>query len=64
MKCTTLQFPSSQQMKEFKRITNTSLFYINDNELIIKGLIEENDIQLACYTFQAKVIDNSKVDGI
>ncbi|HEV7620139.1 MAG TPA: hypothetical protein VGO09_00325 [Flavisolibacter sp.] len=64
MKCTTLQFPSPGKMKEFKKITNTSLFYINDSELIIKGLIEENDVQLACYTFQATIIDNSKVDGI
>ena len=58
MKCTTLLFPTPDEMWEFQRITKTSTLYISEPELILKGLFEESDVELACEAFKAKYIDS------
>ena len=58
MKCTALLFPSRIEMWEFQKIAKTSTVYVNESELILKGLFEDTDIELACLAFRATFLES------
>jgi hypothetical protein len=58
MECTTLLFRSSIELWEFQKIAKISTVYVNEPELILKGLFEATDIEFACLAFRARCVQS------
>lgn len=57
----TLKFQTHRDLSFFQMITGILDQWIDDDQLIVRGTLEEAEIELACNAFDAEVIEQEVV---
>jgi hypothetical protein len=57
----TLKFQNSRDLSFFQMVTGIMDHYIDDDHLLVSGLLSEAEIELACNGFDAVVIEKEPV---